>query len=376
MGDIALRGNKLTKGRGPHGHGPKPFLNRPGQAQGTHGGKAKGGRIGKFGGGRTNLLEELGRVEAERSNPNRRAEISRVHGELNRGYAKGGRIGYKHSGLVGKLTGGKKSWDKADIRDARIARELAKRGKKSKTVFSDTGKSHGKGHRLHTEKGKQMFGVDKKAEGGRVGLKHGGKPWGTGPKPGTIEFFQSTTQTPKRKRKAVGGVARGAQKAADTFTEKVGGSEKGKPHSTKEGRIASGKRKISRFLQSRALKKEAGPQAPSRPKRTWPPKHKDLMRRFPKRNPHRDVADIIKDRTVPNPRRKPGEKKEYQPAATGGRMGFKKGTDKKWMQKVSASIKKRGTKGKCTPITKPGCTGRAKALAKTFKKIAAKNKKA
>ena len=325
MGDIAQRGNRLTFARGgragfqdggsPHtkdkqkspkkkfitGFGSKGKSRTPvRQVDPSHRGYKKGGRIGKFGGGRTNLLEELGRVEAERSNPNRRAEISRVHGELNRGYAKGGRIG----------------------------------------------------------------------------LKHGGKPWGTGPKPGTIEFFQSTTQTPKRKRKAVGGVARGAQKAADTFTEKVGGSEKGKPHSTKEGRIASGKRKISRFLQSRALKKEAGPQAPSRPKRTWPPKHKDLMRRFPKRNPHRDFADIIKDKTVPNPRRKPGEKREYQPAATGGRMGFKKGTDKKWMQKVSASIKKRGTKGKCTPITKPGCTGRAKALAKTFKKIAAKNKKA
>ena len=25
MGDIAVRGNKLTKG--PHGHGPKPYLN-------------------------------------------------------------------------------------------------------------------------------------------------------------------------------------------------------------------------------------------------------------------------------------------------------------------------------------------------------------
>jgi len=49
--------------------------------------------------------------------------------------------------------------------------------------------------------------------------------------------------------------------------------------------------------------------------------------------------------------------------------------DGKWMQKVSASIKKRGTAGKCTPITKPGCTGRAKALAKTFKKIAKSNKK-
>lgn len=46
--------------------------------------------------------------------------------------------------------------------------------------------------------------------------------------------------------------------------------------------------------------------------------------------------------------------------------------NKKWMQKVSKSIKKRGTAGKCTPITKPGCTGRAKALAKTFKRIAKK----
>ena len=58
----------------------------------------------------------------------------------------------------------------------------------------------------------------------------------------------------------------------------------------------------------------------------------------------------------------------------GGRIGFKKGTDKKWIQKVNKSIKKRGTKGKCTPITKKGCTGRAKALAKTFKKMAAKRK--
>jgi len=60
----------------------------------------------------------------------------------------------------------------------------------------------------------------------------------------------------------------------------------------------------------------------------------------------------------------------------GGRVGLKAGGNGKWMQKVSASIKKRGTKGKCTPITKPGCTGRAKALAKTFKKIAAKRKAA
>ena len=53
------------------------------------------------------------------------------------------------------------------------------------------------------------------------------------------------------------------------------------------------------------------------------------------------------------------------------RVGFKKGG---WIQDVNKSIKKRGTKGKCTPITKKGCTGRAKALAKTFKKMAKKRK--
>ena len=63
--------------------------------------KSSGGRIGLQGGGRTNLLEELGRVEAEPSNRNRRAEISRVHGELNRGYKSGGRTGLKHGGSAG-----------------------------------------------------------------------------------------------------------------------------------------------------------------------------------------------------------------------------------------------------------------------------------
>ena len=53
------------------------------------------------------------------------------------------------------------------------------------------------------------------------------------------------------------------------------------------------------------------------------------------------------------------------------RVGMKKGG---WIQDVNKSIKKRGTKGKCTPITKKGCTGRAKALAKTFKKMAKKRK--
>jgi len=60
----------------------------------------------------------------------------------------------------------------------------------------------------------------------------------------------------------------------------------------------------------------------------------------------------------------------------GGRVGLKKGGKSNWIQDVNKSIKERGTKGKCTPITKPGCTGRAKALAKTFKKMAKKRKNA
>ena len=45
---------------------------------------------------------------------------------------------------------------------------------------------------------------------------------------------------------------------------------------------------------------------------------------------------------------------------------------KDWINKAADSIEDRGTEGKCTPITKKGCTGRAKALAKTFKKIGRK----
>ena len=67
-----------------------------------------GGRAAKFGGGRTNLLEELGRVEGEHSNRNRRDEIARVHSELNRGYAKGGRAAFD----TGKKVDKKKSDDK------------------------------------------------------------------------------------------------------------------------------------------------------------------------------------------------------------------------------------------------------------------------
>lgn len=48
---------------------------------------------------------------------------------------------------------------------------------------------------------------------------------------------------------------------------------------------------------------------------------------------------------------------------------------KNWIQDVNKSIARRGTKGKCTPITKKSCTGKARTLAKTFKAMAKKRKK-
>jgi hypothetical protein len=53
----------------------------------------------------------------------------------------------------------------------------------------------------------------------------------------------------------------------------------------------------------------------------------------------------------------------------------RKNSNTGWIQKANKSIARRGTKGKCTPITKPGCTGKARTLALNFKKMAAKRKK-
>ena len=83
----------IMRERGPHGHASQPQLS-------THN---KGGRVGRQIGGRANLLEEVGRLDAERMNPNRRAEKSRVIGELNKGYNKGGRVGAKDGKWIQKV---------------------------------------------------------------------------------------------------------------------------------------------------------------------------------------------------------------------------------------------------------------------------------
>ena len=163
MGDIATKGNRLTKRKGPHGHASQPHLS-------VH---AKGGRAGKFGGGRTNLLEELGRVEAEPSNRNRRAEISRVHGELNRGYKTGGRVGLKKGG---KPWGDKPKPGSHEY----MMQDIHKR--KGKAIGGILKAARILGRKFKKKKDSKTHGKDvptMAAEGGRIGLKKGGsdKKW-------------------------------------------------------------------------------------------------------------------------------------------------------------------------------------------------------
>jgi len=59
----------------------------------------------------------------------------------------------------------------------------------------------------------------------------------------------------------------------ENLIEKLGGSEKAKPHSTKEGRVASGERRIRRMLKPKHVKPTPRPQytpkpSPGRP--SWP----------------------------------------------------------------------------------------------------------
>ena len=121
--------------------------------------------------------------------------------------------------------------------------------------------------------------------------------------------------------------------------EMLGGSEKAKPHSTKEGRIASGKRRLGR-LRKKAM------------------------------DDYHDESWAGKDPE----KGKPHSSREGRIA--GGRQNFKRFAKKVWGAKKGGSPKNwiqkavnPKHKGFCTPMTKKTCTPRRKALAMTFKKM-------
>ena len=372
MGDIALRGNKLTKG--PHGFGPKPFLNKPGQAQGTHGGKAIGGMV-------------------------RRPKKPSTHGkDVPTMAAEGGRIGLKH-GKGPHGFGPKPYLHKPGVgphgqpggRKSKAAGKLVVGGVKKIKKYIDTKKGkfpeteslvHQKGPYVGDVGSEGKKAVPRAGRPKSPGVKSK-RPWGGTP-PQLKKSVKERREELRKKARKSGGHSKII--FADEWKHIDPGLQKGL-FKKEGGRIG---------LRTGSRGPSAGERIKARKARAdewWTAKHgtgrsfhpgidKQLREKRPHSSPEgraHDVKKIMSKHRTDKIQADVAKFKRTAPSGRalhkeGGRIGFKKGTDKKWMQKVSASIKKRGTKGKCTPITKPGCTGRAKALAKTFKKIAAKRK--
>ena len=169
------------------------------------------------------------------------------------------------------------------------------------------------------------------ATGGRVGFSTGGSA-----------KKETRKEKKKRKRKELS-----QQVSRETFVEAIKDlrGTKGKVHSLKSSRKDAAKR------IDKLHKKQGG--------YFWP--EKTLKKNFGE----------VRDKGWGG---KHSTKVEHN--ATGGSIGLKKGgkADKKWIQGVNKSIKKRGTKGVCTgkkfggPTCRPGT--KRYNLAKTFKKMA------
>ena len=132
---------------------------------------------------RENRLEELGRVDAEHADTvkgkrNLRDEKYRIRHELK----KGGKADWK-KGKFGKKTIA--AMKKHDFPAGGPHQSLE--GKKAALQHASARAAHKKGGKA--------------------------KPWGSGPKPGSLEFFQSTTQKPQRIKKSKGGHVKSRGKA-------------------------------------------------------------------------------------------------------------------------------------------------------------------
>jgi len=240
------------------------------------------------------------------------------------------------------------------------------------------------------------------AEGGRIGLNKGGKPWGTGPKPGTHEFLMQHLNKPKRKSKAIGGaVAKGIGALAKKFKKKkVYPETEDLTHQVGPyvGDVGSEGKK--RRAQGPKGKGKSPGREGGRPWRGTPPgrsrpggrigkniggamKAGRLLTKTLERlgggeegKPHSTKAGRIaaggrriKRGLSARQRDKWGDLPPWRrdSKAEGGRIGLKKGgSDKKWIQKAVNPKHK----GYCTPMTKKTCTPARKALARTFKKKA------
>jgi hypothetical protein len=304
----------LKHGKGPHGFGPKPYLHKPGV--GPHG--QPGGRKSKAAG----KLVVGGVKKIKKYIDTKKGKFPETESLVHQKGPYVGDVGSEGKKAVPRAGRPKSPGVKSKRPWGGTPPQLKKSVKERREELRKKARKSGGHSKIifadewkHIDPGLQK-GLFKK-EGGRIGLRTGSRGPSAGERIKARKSRDREWWTTRGGPEGTKGDTRG-QKFFGPYDKEL--REK-RPHSSPEGRAI------------------------------------DVRKRAEEYRKNKNFDQIRKNRTL------------------GGRAPFKKGgSDKKWMQKVSASIKKRGTKGKCTPITKPGCTGRAKALAKTFKKIAARRK--
>ena len=139
----------------------------------------------------------------------------------------------------------RRPWDSPERRRERQKEYMKKHGEpgpRRKTLGVTDKHKKAREQRKFSEAGFKTLRAAK-ATGGRIGLKEGGG-W---PKGGPKKPIQP--MLPDYWKDRLKDVGKRFPRPKENLIEKLGGSEKAKPHSTKEGRVASGERRIRRILK-------------------------------------------------------------------------------------------------------------------------------
>ena len=256
-------------------------------------------RVRKFGGGRTRLLEELGRVEAEPSNRNRRAEISRVHGELNKGYAKGGTAKGQGNPKIGRPKNPRDKWrDRIKNMGKRPSiTDILSGGREGKPHSSKEGRKAAAGRAFRKIVRKQKPNTaqprpmptpgpqaPKRPKWGRDPRRTPGRP---APKDPRSPYIKDRVMTPLRAKKAAGGIIK---KIITKFKPKPKSPFKPKPvpkavtdvDKPFKGYDKSYTRADDKKMD--AILKKLGDEIKAQP---LPPKLKETMKKLQKAYPHK-----------------------------------------------------------------------------------------
>jgi len=128
-------------------------------------------------------------------------------------------------------------WDSPERRKKRQKEYMEKHGEPDKKRIQIRPKVSDRMQKLRDNLASVTGGEWGKKSGGRIGLKSG-----TSPK------VHKQPLPPGYWKDRLKDVGKRYPRPRENLIEKLGGSEKAKPHSTKEGRVASGKRRIRRIL--------------------------------------------------------------------------------------------------------------------------------